>query len=78
VAKWKICTDGCLEIREVGLVAARLSDGSGLSLSNRKHDAVILAPGPSGEQLETQEVVVEEWVDGFPSDGNVYAVCRNL
>jgi hypothetical protein len=75
VAKWKICTDACVEIREVGLVAARLSDGSGLSLTNRKHDAVILGPGPSGQQLETQEIVLEEWIDAFPCDGKVYAVC---
>ncbi|KAL6406903.1 hypothetical protein AUP68_09716 [Ilyonectria robusta] len=77
VSGWRICPDGCVEMDEVGIVAARVSDNSlhvppacGLTAS-------IMALGDANQE----EVVVgnfdlQEWIDGFrPGGEDIYAVC---
>ncbi|KAH6973135.1 hypothetical protein BKA56DRAFT_620497 [Ilyonectria sp. MPI-CAGE-AT-0026] len=77
VGTWRICPDGCVEMDEVGIVAARVSNNSLHVPLARGLIASIMALGNANQE----EVVVgnfdlQEWIDGFrPGGEDIYAVC---
>ncbi|KAE8354026.1 hypothetical protein BDV28DRAFT_147505 [Aspergillus coremiiformis] len=77
VNTWRICTDGCVEMREIGLVAAAdTGDFTGFSKACTL-PARIMAPGSDG-RMKPEDVDLQEWVETFQPiwpDMNVYAVC---
>ncbi|KAL3447812.1 hypothetical protein BJX65DRAFT_307864 [Aspergillus insuetus] len=78
VRSWRICLDGSVEIREVGLVAVGDADEfMGFSKASSL-PAAIMAFERNGTKVK-QDTDLQQWVErvppAFSPDGNVYAVC---
>lgn len=77
VSGWRICLDGCVEMDEVGIVAARVSDE--LLRVPPAHGlvaCVMVSGNPDQQEMMVANVDLQEWIDRFrPGCGDIYAVC---